>query len=286
MQPLNNNEKRSEETTNSTTHDTETKSCEKEWEDTGNKLGWKKKPTLNEFISKARKVHGDKYGYKKVKYINCETNITLLCQIHGAFNQQPRHHLNGSGCKKCRCESRHLALRTSTEEFIQKAKRVHFNYYDYSLVDYKNWRINVKIICPKHGIFEQIPNHHLRGSGCPNCYCFISKAETACLNFLNVPERNVKLKEWRKKKIDGYDSSINTIYEFLGDYWHGNPSIKKFSHEKVHPVTKLSYGKMYERTFITLNKIKSFGYIVKYIWENDWYNFIQGKTNYLNLQTL
>ena len=245
-----------------------------------------KKSTLDEFISKANRIHKNYYNYSKTNYINCETDITISCPLHGEFQQQPRHHLHGSGCKKCHYEFLHSTLKQSTQDFVRKANKIHDNYYDYSLVDYKNWRIDVKIICPKHGTFEQIPNHHLRGSGCPKCHHFTSKAETAFLNFVNVPERGIKLKEWKKKIIDGYDPMTNTVYEFLGDYWHGNPSIKKFNPSKIHPVTKLTYNQMYKRTFRILWRIKSLGYTVKYIWEDDWYNFIKGKTNTLKLQTI
>lgn len=53
-------------------------------------------------------------------------------------------------------------------EFLEKSKKVH-NEYDYSLVVYKNNKIKVKIICPEHGVFEQSPNSHFNGSGCPKC---------------------------------------------------------------------------------------------------------------------
>ena len=286
MIPKQNGEKQSEQTTTVIINDIENEFCKPECNDIGTNVWRTKRLTINEFISRANKKHKNYYDYSKTKYVNCESDIVILCPIHGEFSQQPRHHLQGSGCKQCHYEFLHLTFKQSKEDFVRKAIKTHNNYYDYSLVDYKNWRIDIKIICPKHGIFNQIPNHHLRGSGCPKCYHFISKAETAFLNFVNVQERGVKLKQWKKKIIDGYDPITNTVYEFLGDYWHGNPAIKKFHPLKIHPVTKLTYGQMYKRTFNTLQKIKSFGYVVKYIWENDWYDFIKGKTELLNIQTL
>lgn len=60
-------------------------------------------------------------------------------------------------------------MRKTTEEFIQQANQVHNNKFDYSLVEYKNAKTKIKIICPVHGIFEQIPDDHLRGNGCRLC---------------------------------------------------------------------------------------------------------------------
>ena len=117
-----------------------------------------------EFIEKAKKIHGDKYDYSKVEYVNSHTKVCIICPEHGEFWQAPRHHLKGSGCPNCAGK-----IRLTTEEFIRRAKEVHGNRYDYSKVKYVNTRRKVCIICPKHGEFWQIPLHHLKGSGCPNC---------------------------------------------------------------------------------------------------------------------
>ena len=117
------------------------------------------------FIERARKVHGDKYDYSKITYINTATKITIICPIHQEFEQTPNKHLQG-GCKKCGDEARGKAHRSSTEEFIKKAKAVHGDLYDYSKVEYKTARKKVIIICKDHDEFEQIPDSHLKGSKC------------------------------------------------------------------------------------------------------------------------
>ena len=119
---------------------------------------------IQEFIEKAKKIHGDRYDYSKVEYVNAYTKVCIICPKHGEFWQAPRHHLNGSGCPYCVGKKR-----LTTEEFIRRAKEVHGDRYDYSKVEYVNTRRKVCIICPKHGEFWQIPLHHLKGSGCPNC---------------------------------------------------------------------------------------------------------------------
>ena len=121
--------------------------------------------TTDEFIAKAKKIHGDKYDYSKVKYIDTKSKVCVVCPEHGEFWQTPHNHLSGQGCPKCGVEKQ-----TSTkEEFIKKAKEIHGDKYDYSKVDYSNAHTKVCIICPNHGEFWQTPNNHLRGHGCPKC---------------------------------------------------------------------------------------------------------------------
>lgn len=125
--------------------------------------------TTLEFIEKANIKHRARYSYSKTSYKSAKTRITILCSIHGPFLQIPSNHLNGQGCPKCGIITLGAALRKSTEVFIQQAKTIHKDSYDYSKVNYKNARSKVIIICSLHGQFIQRPNTHLNGSGCPKC---------------------------------------------------------------------------------------------------------------------
>ena len=123
------------------------------------------KKTTEQFIKKAREVHGDKYDYSKVEYKNSKTKVCIICPKHGEFWQIPAAHLNGQGCPKCGG-----SFKLSTDEFILKSKKIHGDNYDYSEVNYINSFTKVKIICNKCGHeFWQIPNSHLNGNGCPYC---------------------------------------------------------------------------------------------------------------------
>lgn len=122
------------------------------------------------FINKSRKVHGDKYDYSKVEYINAHTKVGILCPEHGEFWQTPNKHLSGQGCPKCGAKRRSDSSRFTTKDFIEKARQVHKCKYDYSKVEYKDSNSKVCIICPKHGEFWQVANNHLQGQGCPKCY--------------------------------------------------------------------------------------------------------------------
>ena len=115
-----------------------------------------KKLTTNEFIEKSRKVHGDKYDYSKVNYVNAKTKVCIICPIHGEFWQTPDLHLQGSGCSLCGGK-----IQLSEDEFIRRANLVHNNKYDYSKVNYINYHTKICIICPIHGEFWQEPANHL-----------------------------------------------------------------------------------------------------------------------------
>ena len=69
-------------------------------------------------------------------------------------------------------------------------------------------------------------------------------------------------------KSDGYDPKTNTIYEFLGDYWHGNPKLYDF--DKVNVNAGFSFKELNQKTFERFDEIKKLGYNIKYIWENDY----------------
>ncbi len=128
------------------------------------------KLTIEQFITKANIVHNNRYNYDLVEYENSRTKIKILCSEHGEFEQVAKEHLRGRGCSKCAYESKALILTSQAKsEFKDKASLVHNNKYDYSLVDYKNSRTKIKIGCPIHGSWEQKPNDHLNGQGCPKC---------------------------------------------------------------------------------------------------------------------
>lgn len=133
-----------------------------------------------EFIKKSIKIHDNKYDYSKVKYSGILKRVCIICPKHGEFFQTPRCHLNKRGCEKCHQESRKL----TTEEFIEKSKKIHHNLYDYSKVDYDGYYKKVNIICKKHGSFSQKPILHLSGCGCPTCKR--SKGEIYVENYLKL----------------------------------------------------------------------------------------------------
>ena len=127
------------------------------------------KLTNQEFIEKANLIHNNKYDYSKVKYVNNNTKVCIICPKHGEFWQTPHHHLNGHGCSKCRNENNGDRRRHNTEDFIRKSKSIHGEKYNYDKVNYVNSYSKVCIICPEHGEFWQSPYVHIQGHECPEC---------------------------------------------------------------------------------------------------------------------
>ncbi len=151
-----------------------------------------KKKTTPEFIQQAKEKHGEKYIYDKLEYINNATEVKIICLVHGEFYQAPTSHLHGHGCDKCGG-----GYKLSTEEFIEKSKKIHGNKYDYRNTEYVDAKKEVKIICSIHGEFYQRPDHHyLSGSGCYKCK--MSKGEREVENVL----KKIKIKYNCQHKFD------------------------------------------------------------------------------------
>lgn len=119
--------------------------------------------TTEQFIIEAIKIHGYKFDYSLVNYINANTKVKIICDKYHVFEQFPFNHLKGHGCGTC------SGFNKTNKDIINNLIKKHGNKYDYSLVNYKNYQGLIKIICPKHGVFEQRYDHHLNGSGCPKC---------------------------------------------------------------------------------------------------------------------
>lgn len=121
--------------------------------------------TTKSFIDACNYIHGGRYRYDKTKYVRRDKKVIITCPVHGDFEQTPGNHLYGYGCALCAGVNK-----LTPEIFITKAKRVHGDKYDYSLVtgDISSHR-KVAIICPEHGVFEQMPTGHLSGKGCSKC---------------------------------------------------------------------------------------------------------------------
>ena len=136
-----------------------------------------------EFIIKAKKVHGDKYDYSKTVYTRSDKKLTITCLKHGDFEQVPTSHLKGCGCKQCSIERRAKTRTLTTDQFILKARKIHGFKYDYSKSNYTKGYNTVCIICPKHGEFWQIAHSHMQGAGCPKCkYEYVADLQRGTLN--------------------------------------------------------------------------------------------------------
>ena len=129
-----------------------------------------KKSTNHDFTQKAIKVHGDKYDYRLVEYVNNKTKVNIICEEHGIFEQSPSKHLNGRNCPTCANICRGLKKKSNIYDFVEKAIKVHGYKYDYNLSEYLNTTYKIEIICKTcYNIFSQSPASHLKGAGCRIC---------------------------------------------------------------------------------------------------------------------
>jgi len=178
------------------------------------------------FINRSKKSQGNKYDYSLVDYNGSYNKVKIICPIHGEFEQKPCDHINGHrGCPKCGG-----TIKSNTKDFIKKAKKIHRDKYDYSLVDYDLCTKYIQIICKKHGVFTQLPYQHLSGNGCP--ICNQSKGENIIMNFLS--DNNIKYihqKKFEKCKniiylpFDFYLLDYNLCVEFDG-IQHFEPNVR------------------------------------------------------------
>lgn len=303
--------------------------------------------TTEEFIKKAKEIHGDEYNYSNAIYIKSNIPIKIICKIHNEFKQLPNNHLRGAGCSKC-----HGNINLTTEEFIKRANEIHDNKYDYSQTKYINNKTKVTIICKDHGEFDQGPTHHLfREHGCPGCSgnrkmtteSFIARAtelygdkydyskvdyknartdviiickkhkeftqtpdaflnrQTTCIRCLDS-QYSKKQIEWlnyvmeteninidhaenggefvigigkRKLKVDGFCKKTNTIYQFHGSFFHGDANI--YPSDFLNTKLDKTMGELYNTTIKNEEYIKSLGYNLVIMWENDWDKFCKIK---------
>ena len=199
---------------------------------------------IEQFIIEAKKIHGDKYDYSNVVYKNNKEKVKINCKIHGQFFQSPYNHLKGQGCPICRYEKNAKNQMMTTDEFIEKAKKIHGDKYDYSKVIYNGYESYVKIICPNHGEFLQTPDSHLHSGGCPKCGVTLSKNEDEIYAFLKelMPESGIIQRDRvviRPKEIDIYIPSMKIGIEYNGLFWHSDKSVNKNYHlEKLEACNK------------------------------------------------
>lgn len=240
-------------------------------------------------IANFKKVHGNKYDYSRVVYTGNRNKIKIRCIEHNfIFDIFPSNHARGAECAKCAKVSgnakhketnqnkRDAGIKPynfgSKEQFIANAEQVHGKRYDYSKVEYKGILEKIEIICPKHKkSFWQLPTVHIgKKRGCPICGKQISHMSTQWLDSLNVPDqfREYRLPEMKTRPMDGYDPKTNTVYQFHGDFYHGNPIL--YDENDINRKNGKTYGYLYSRTCEFDQQIRDHGYNLIIMWEYDW----------------
>ena len=183
------------------------------------------KITTEDFINAVSILHNNFYDYSKVTYTGANNKIEIGCPVHGYFYQEPRVHKSGAGCKLCGNKKIGNSLLKDTEEVLKQLNFIHSNRYTYPNFINTGNRDKIKIICKKHGKFEQRLNKHSQGHGCPKCATklTVSKPEKELFKFIKGIYKNAI--QSNKSMIYPYELDIfvpelNKAIEFNGTYWH------------------------------------------------------------------
>ena len=235
-----------------------------------------KAKTTEEFIKEAKLIHGDKYDYSLTNYVNAHSKVKIICPVHGAFEQEANSHKRGNGCPECRNEK--LREERALNFDMTLANKIHNNFYDYSLVNYVNIDTPVKIICPKHGIFEMTPYHHINRKQCCS-KCRSSHGEQTIRNFLK--EKSIlfeeqktfeSCKDERTLPFDFYIPEKNLLIEYNGEQHYRNSfylEYHKWLKYKHHDWLKRKFAKDNKINLLTIS-YKDYNIIEKILEENLW----------------
>jgi hypothetical protein len=177
--------------------------------------------TQEQFLEKANFTHNSLYSYSKTNYTNSKEKVIITCKIHGDFKQSAQSHLNGQGCSEC---GRIRSIKASTkthEQFIEKAKLVHNNTFDYTKTKYVHSDKKIIITCKIHGDFEQVAYNHTSGQGCPRCGK-LSAAKTHCYDTDIFIDKSNKehdfLYDYSKTNYINSNTKVTIICKEHGDF--------------------------------------------------------------------
>lgn len=215
-----------------------------------------KKLTTQEFIARARKVHGNKYDYSLVNYINSLTKVDIICHIHGVFTQTPSMHLYGNGCPICAIENKGKKRLMPQSLFVEKARKIHGDKYNYNKAKYLNSQTKVCITCPVHGDFWQLPAVHLQGHGCALCKneatrqrCVMSKDEFIRRAKIAHPTKNY---DYSKVEYLTSGDKVCIICPEHGEFWQ---NASNHLNGSCCPNCQVSFGENLVKVFLDEHRI-------------------------------
>lgn len=197
------------------------------------------KKTSEQFITQVKQLHGDVFTFERTNYVGDGVKVTITCKQHGDFTPTPSNILQGSGCPACALEEASKRNRKDQNLFIEQASKLHFNKYDYSLVEYKNSASPIIITCPKHGNFNQLPTVHLdQRCGCPRCTSLRGEMEvqeylqTLNLRF-NQQQMFNECRDKRRLKFDFFLPDHGILIEYNGLQHYRTVPLLKYSKQAL-----------------------------------------------------
>jgi len=227
-------------------------------------------------------------------HASMESYLSVQCKICNIVHSCMVNNLvRGLGCYNCYNKRRGDSLRLAQDVVIEKFVQIWGSEYDYSMVKYVSMWTKVEIKCKLHGCFHVAPHDHIDRIGCKQCSKkMCSKMQIDWIKFMEVRYSTeiqhafCETGEYKipstRYKADGYSEKLHTIFEFHGDFYHGNP--KFYNRNDVNTVCKKTFGELYRKTCEKQQKIVDLGYNLVTIWEYQWKIFIKSvkkiKSNY------
>lgn len=227
--------------------------------------------TREEFYEIAKKIHGDKFSYFPIENQEWKNNAQIKWKCNDCqseHSQSVDHHLGGTSCPVCSEKFKH-----DSRTFILKSIKIWGpDAYDYSQVYYQGNKVHVDLKCKKcdHSFSVTPANHWTRG--CPKCAKnrFVSIGETEWLNSLGVPPAQRQyFVTLPGGEVYNCDAVVGmTVYEYYGDYWHGN--LKRFLPENINVYTGTTMLELNQATKDREDLLRAAGYTIVSMWESNW----------------
>lgn len=229
------------------------------------------------------RVHNSAYDYSDMEdYRNSNDKITVRCKKHDQkFKIKICNHKGGQGCKECgklkalatrrkNYKPRASPRRLSASDVLKRYREAHGDRYGYDYFEYKSAHSKIKVECFDHGIFEITARDHVK-RGCPKCRLAEQSSNIAhrWLDSLGIPlEKEYRFPQYKGRPVDGFHVESNTIYQFHGDYFHGNPVV--YDANEYNALVKKTFGEIYENSCRIDQDFRDLGYTLVIMWEHDW----------------
>jgi hypothetical protein len=218
-----------------------------------------------EYVRKIFKMRG--YTLLSTEYLGNKAKLKYECPKGHIGYIKFNNFQQGAGCMKCSLDLRRLTVEQVKQEFRNRG-------YEPLFDEYITNRVDLKYKCSSGHLCYITYSSFKQGCGCAICSKGpVSKISQVWLDQKDKLPSTPLLREHplvvngKKYSVDGYNPLTRTIYEFLGDFWHGNPA--RFKPENINPMNKKSYGQLRKETFERFATLEAEGYNVVYIWEKD-----------------
>lgn len=288
-----------------------------------------RKLTTEQFIEKSKLVHGERYDYSLVEFVNTRTKVVIICNKHGEFKQNSQSHIyHKQGCPSCGLEQKAQTILTTygvnniSQSQIIKNKKQETTLKKYGVNNisqceafqdkkkktnnekYGGWYVlpHMTDILPTINNRDWLYNQYIENNNSPEQIAkMLGISPTTIIKYLKKHDieikqtsgYSIKCIQWLESimiqedifiqhagnggeyyipgtrfKVDGYCKETNTIYEFHGDCFHGNPDLFEY-HKQCNPFNDLTAKELYDNTIKRENKIKELGFNLVVMWEND-----------------